>query len=1044
MLSPAPRPLHSASAPASPARTFRVPRVLSLLLAVVTAAGLRAATPPAHATIAVPPGFEVIPVALPPLVSFPMLGNFDDRGRLFVAENAGVNFDEKALDAQLPSRVIMLEDTDGDGIFDRSTVFADRFAFPQGALWHDGALYVTSAPSVWRLVDTDGDGRADVRTEIVTGFKSTGNAADVHGPFLHPNGRLYWAHGRKGHEVYQNNGGALVSKGLGARIWSCRPDGSDIQVHAGGGMDNPVEVAFNQEGDVFGTVNIFQNSPRSDAIVHFVHGGVYPRADQEPTLAEFRRTGDLLPAVTLIGHVAPSGIALLRTGAWGPEYRENLLFAEFNTRRIMRVPLERSGSTFRGHAQPFATAAESGVHFTDVIEEADGSILLINTGAWFRRGCPTSVVARADIAGGIYRVRRIGAKPSPDPRGLALPWDHATPAALVARFGDPRPAVRDRALTAVTKHGGGAVPALGNALKSPEYLVRSNAVWALTRIGTPATQALARGALDDADPRVRQAACQSAFVTVDREAVDPLVRRLDDESLAVRREAARALGRLGNAKAVAALGNAAATPHDPVLTHALVYALIEIDAPAETRRLVAHAEPLVRRAGLIALDRSTSGAIEAAPVFAALRSDHPELRAAALQIATRHPEWGAAAAGFLDGGNGLPHAGDIVARLLTTFLGTPEVQAWVRAQISGPKAANLLEPRALLGAIAASPRAWDESWRAFLVTSLRSPDLAVAQTALNAIRTHRARDFSGVLREVTQDAARPTAFRVAALQLAAGAEGALDAAAFSMLLDPLVTGGSADARLQAATVLAGSRLSREQLLKLADVLPSAGPVELQQLLGAFQRGPADAALGAKLLAQITASPGRWGVLQTTLQSVFQRYPAPAFENAAPLISEIMNQNVARDGRLAELEVVTAGGDPERGRQAFLAGAGACVSCHKVGEVGSPLGPDLSHIGRIRTPRDLLEAISFPDATIARGYESFQISTRDGRTLTGTIPRETADTVFVLTADGTEHPLARSTIAKLEPVATSLMPAGLDRAMEPQVLADLMAFFKSLQ
>src|SRR5688572_17295424 len=99
----------------------------------------------AVAPLEVPEGFEVITAASAPWLSYPMLGGFDDRGRLFVAENAGVNFDEKALAEQLPSLIRMLEDVDGDGVFERSSVFADKLAFPQGALWHDGALYVTSA-----------------------------------------------------------------------------------------------------------------------------------------------------------------------------------------------------------------------------------------------------------------------------------------------------------------------------------------------------------------------------------------------------------------------------------------------------------------------------------------------------------------------------------------------------------------------------------------------------------------------------------------------------------------------------------------------------------------------------------------------------------------------------------------------------------------------------------------------------------------------------------------------------------------------------------
>ncbi len=140
--------------------------------------------------IEVPAGFEVR-VAAPPLVNFPMMGAFDDKGRLYIAENAGVNFPQDQLEKELPNRIIALDDDDGDGVFDRSSVFADKLTFPMGVLWHDSALYVASAPSIWRLADKDGDGVAEVREQIATGFKSRGNAADVHGPFLAPNGRLY-------------------------------------------------------------------------------------------------------------------------------------------------------------------------------------------------------------------------------------------------------------------------------------------------------------------------------------------------------------------------------------------------------------------------------------------------------------------------------------------------------------------------------------------------------------------------------------------------------------------------------------------------------------------------------------------------------------------------------------------------------------------------------------------------------------------------------------------------------------------------------------
>lgn len=562
---------------------------LAVALGVSIAAFQAGAADRPVSAIEVPEGFEVLAAAKSPLVSFPMLGCFDERGRLFLAENARATLDEKTLEARPPGRIRMLEDTDGDGVFDRSTVFAEKFGVPRGALWHDGALYVASAPSIWRLEDRDDDGKADSRVAIATGFKSAGNAADVHGPFLHPNGRLYWSHGRNGHEVYQNNGGPLVSKGFGARIWSCRPDGSDIRVHAGGGMDNPVAVTFNPEGDVFGTVNTFQGTPRNDAVVHWVYGGVYPRTDQEPVLAEFRRTGDLLPPVALIGDVGPAGIAFPRADTLGDAYRDNLFLAETNTRRIMRLPLERSGSTYRGAAQPFATAADPGVHFTDVIEDADGSLLLVDSGAH----------------GAVYRVRRKGAASVKDPRGLAIAWTHASDSELVTLLGDARVAVRERAVGVLARRGDPAVAALRGALGSANRLLKSNALWTLTRIGTPAAQAAAREGLYDLDARVRQVACASAFATGDRGAAELLVAKLGDDSQAVQREAAHALGQLRDPRAIAALGGAAAIPRDPMLTHAIVLALIEIGAPTETAKLLTHREPLARRAAMLALDRSS-------------------------------------------------------------------------------------------------------------------------------------------------------------------------------------------------------------------------------------------------------------------------------------------------------------------------------------------------------------------------------------------------------------------------------------------------------
>ena len=109
-------------------------------------------------------GFEITLAAAPPLLKYPMMACLDDMGNLYVAESDGRNFTTREeIENELPRFIRRLTDTDGDGIFDRSTIFADKMTMPEGGPWHDGALYIVSAPYLWRLEDTDNDGRPDKR-----------------------------------------------------------------------------------------------------------------------------------------------------------------------------------------------------------------------------------------------------------------------------------------------------------------------------------------------------------------------------------------------------------------------------------------------------------------------------------------------------------------------------------------------------------------------------------------------------------------------------------------------------------------------------------------------------------------------------------------------------------------------------------------------------------------------------------------------------------------------------------------------------------------
>ena len=337
----------------------------------------------------------------------------------------------------------MLEDTDGDGKFDKSTVFADKMTFPQGIVWHDGSIYASSPPNFWRLTDTNGDDVADKREVLLTGFPFRGMSDDMHGGSLGPDGRLYFAAGRFQHKI-KRPGGPVLHQGYNPLIVRCRPDGSEFEVFSGS-MGNAVGVAFTDAGDCFASGTFGVNaSGKRDALNHCVEGGAYPVLGQP--LVDHKMTGDEMPNLTQFGASASSDLMIYRDEAFGPEYRGNLFSAMFNMHKIARHILEPDGATYRCHNEDFLTSPNTDFHPTDVLEDADGSLIVVDTGAWFLIGCPTSVIAKPQISGGIYRIRRSDAKPIDDPWGSKIAWDTLKPEGLVALLDDSRFAVRDRAM----------------------------------------------------------------------------------------------------------------------------------------------------------------------------------------------------------------------------------------------------------------------------------------------------------------------------------------------------------------------------------------------------------------------------------------------------------------------------------------------------------------------------------------------------------------------------------------------------------------------
>ena len=167
------------------------------------------------------------------------------------------------------------------------------------------------------------------------------------------------------------------------------------------------------------------------------------------------------------------------------------------------------------------------------------------------------------------------------------------------------------------------------------------------------------------------------------------------------------------------------------------------------------------------------------------------------------------------------------------------------------------------------------------------------------------------------------------------------------------------------------------------------------------RAPANPVVGNKLLAALSKTAGLPSLSPDTLRRTLQPYPAEVQGVAEPLFQRLHQDAQKQQARLAEFESVLHGGDARQGRNSFFGSKAACSTCHTAGTEGGTIGPDLSKIGGIRTGRDLLEAILFPSSSFVRSYEPYVLATTDGRTYNGTLGRDTADAVILVTTDRTE-------------------------------------------
>jgi putative heme-binding domain-containing protein len=597
--------------------------------------------------------------------------------------------------------------------------------------------------------------------------------------------------------------------------------------------------------------------------------------------------------------------------------------------------------------------------------------------------------------------------------------------------------------------GTAALPALQQALNSLHKTGRTNAVWALTRIGDPAARTAVRFALDD-DESVAVAALHSVSLWRDRGATAELAWMFKHKGEHVQRGVAEVLGRAGGAGSAKVLLQVLAQPADRVLEHSLTYALIELADAQATSEGLASAEPRVRKAAMVALDQMPKGGLRPEAVAAELGSSDASLRETAAWVAGRHPEWGDALAGALGqrirSAAQAPESRSDLQQQLARLAKAPAIQALLTSRLNDAKA-PIDERRLALGAMAASGlKELPQPWLDAIATVLAGKDTALLPDAVAAVRRIALpKDKAGRLPERLRElAARPDVpdpVRVEAMAALPGAVGELSPEMFTFLTARLAPDEAAAQRVMAADVLGRAKLSAQQLTALADALQNAGPLEIGRLLPAYEQS-ADETVGTRLVAALNGAKSFRALRADMVRPRLAKYSPGVQKAAEPLLAKLDPDAGAQRQRLEQIRSTLPPGDIRRGQAIFMSQKTACSTCHAIGYLGGNIGPDLTRVGSVRQERDLLESIIFPSASFVQSYEPTLVDTTDGDRQSGIVKKNDADEVVLVTGPTQEVRLPKAKVKEMRPGTVSVMPTGLDQQLSPQDLADLLAFLKA--
>lgn len=975
-------------------------------------------------------------------------------------------------------RIHRVLDTDGDGVADSATVFADGFntevtGVGAGVLAADDAVYYTIAPDLWRLRDTDGDGVADQRTALVNEFGVHFGYAghDMSGLTMGPDGRVYWTIGDIGVDVTDAAGRRWHYPYDGA-VLRANPDGSGFEVFARG-LRNPQEIAFDAFGNLFTADNDSDKPGDDERIVYVTEGsdsgwrmywqfGKYtdPRSnDYNVWLAEryhapaFEGQAAFLTPPVAYHHAGPAGFAYNPGTALSDRWDGYFFVSQFtgtpSQSRITAFRVEPQGASFRLvddvevvrglQATGLAFGPDGALYFADWLEGWE----VKDRGRIWRLDTPAT--ARDAARRETQRLLAEGAagRSTEDLHALLGHADQRV--RMMAQF------------ELVRRHA--AEPLIDAAHHATDRLARIHGIWGIGQMGRADAAAMAPivDLLGDPDSEIR---AQVARVMGDaryRPALAPLIALLQDDSARVRFFAAEALGKLADPAAIDPLlalleANADADPH---LRHAGALALARIDDTDALVDLATHPARSVRVAAVVALRRLRHPGVAAflqdadeGVVTEAARAIHddtsiPDALPALARIIERHGLTSEALLRrALNANLRLGRAED--ARRVAAYADradAPEAMRVEAVQILGvwpnPLALDRVEGRYRdLGTRDPAPvrAAVQPRLAAWLADGPEPLRIAAAHTA-GALRL---RGAAGHLYRMATTPTEPPAVRTAALD---ALDRLGDTRRFIAALEAALADAAPAVRTAALTRVLDSDLPADRVTDLlATVLDQGGPREQQTALAALGRLDTD---GARRLLQTWMERLLAGTVPPEVQlDLLEAAEAQGTETLQAYLARYDAAKPADDPLASYLETLY-GGDPEAGRAVVYEHESAqCMRCHQIGGEGGGVAPDLTTIGDRADRRALLESLIRPSAVIAPGYGEVTLTLRNGDRLQGRLLAGTDTEITVQTSDGSARTIALDRIAERSNAPSAMPP--MDLLLSRREIRDVIAYLATLR